>query len=244
MRNAILADIHSNLEALSAVLADIERRGGVDEYWVLGDLVNYGPDPSACLDVLRNLPVTAVSGNHDLAAVGMLPIDFFNPDAAVALEWTSGQLTKDAADFLRALPLTRERDVFTLVHGSPRSPAAEYLLSVPQARQNFTLLPARHAFFGHTHLPAAFKQSPGGDVDRIVLTPGFSLTLSGGRFMINPGSVGQPRDGDPRAACAVYDSSEGIVHFFRVEYDVKKTQSKMAAAGLPPFLISRLTRGL
>ena len=243
MRYAILADIHANLEALTAVLADIDRRGGADGYWVLGDLVNYGPDPGACIKILRSLPLIAVSGNHDLAAAGKMSAAFFNADAAAALDWTTKQLSMDDVEFLRSLPEMVEREGFTLVHGSPRGPATEYLLSITAARQNFGLLATRHALAGHTHLPAAFKLEDSGNVRYLPFTGGISLSLVEGRYIINPGSAGQPRDGDPRASYAIYDSGTSAIQLHRVEYDIKATQDKMLAAGLPSHLIARLEIG-
>ncbi len=244
MRYAILADIHANLEALSAVLVDINRRGGAGEYWVLGDLVNYGPDPSACIDLLRALPLIAVSGNHDLAATGKLSAEFFNADAAAALGWTAEQLTSGDLGFLGSLPETIEREGFTLVHGSPRAPAVEYLMTIAAARQNFGLLATCHALTGHTHMPAAFKLEDSGNVRYLPLSAGIELSLGDGRFIVNPGSVGQPRDGDPRASYGVYDSETSTIKLRRVEYAIGVTQAKMRAAGLPPGLIGRLEKGL
>jgi diadenosine tetraphosphatase ApaH/serine/threonine PP2A family protein phosphatase len=243
MHYAILADIHANLEALTAVLADINRGGGAGEFWVLGDIVNYGPDPGKCIDKLLELPLTAVSGNHDLAAIGKLSAEFFNADAAAALGWTAGQLTAGDIEFLGSLPETVERGGFTLVHGSPRAPAVEYLMTIAAARQNFGLLATRHALTGHTHQPAAFKLEDSGNVRYLPLSGGIELSLSDGRYIINPGSVGQPRDGDPRASYAVYDSEAAVIRLHRVDYDIKATQAKMAAAGLPSNLIARLETG-
>ncbi len=244
MRYAVLADIHSNLEALTAVLADIDRRGGVDEYWVLGDLVNYGPDPHPCIELLRGLPLVAVSGNHDLATVDKLSADYFNADAAAALSWTARQLTAFDIEFLGSLPETVEREDFTLVHGSPRAPAVEYLMSIAAARQNFGLLATRHALVGHTHVPAAFELEDSGNVRYLPLSGGIGLSLGDGRYISNPGSIGQPRDGDNRASYALYDADSAVIRLHRVEYDIDATQAKMQAVGLPPQLITRLGKGL
>jgi diadenosine tetraphosphatase ApaH/serine/threonine PP2A family protein phosphatase len=244
MRYAILADIHANLEALSAVLADIAHQGGADEYWVLGDIVNYGPDPGACIELLRGLPLLAVYGNHDLAAVGKFSAAFFNADAAAALDWTARQINKTDAIFLESLPQTIEQEGFTLVHGSPRAPVTEYLLSIPAASQNFGVLATRHALVGHTHIPAVFKLEDSGRVLYLPFTDGIGLSLGEGRFIVNPGSVGQPRDGDPRASSAVYDNEFRIIRLHRVEYDIKATRVKMMAANLPPRLAARLEKGL
>jgi predicted phosphodiesterase len=244
MRYAILADIHSNFEALTEVLADIERRGGADEFWVLGDIVNYGPDPHSCIELLRGMPLVAVSGNHDLAAVGKMSAAFFNADAAAALDWTARQINKTDAVCLESLPETVERQDFTLAHGSPRAPATEYLLSIPAARQNFGVLATRHALVAHTHLPAVFTLEDSGNVLYLPFTDGIGLSLGEGRFIVNPGSVGQPRDGDPRSSYAVYDADTKVIRLHRVEYDFKATQVKMMAANLPPRLAARLEKGL
>ncbi len=245
MRYAILADVHSNLEALTAVLADIERCGGVDEFLVLGDSIGYGPDPHACISSIRELPGLVIAGNHDLAAVKPGYTGFnFNPDAATAVNWTAGKLEKDDIDFLRVLPLTLAVVDFTIAHGSPRQPESEYVMSIPAAQQNFDLLKTPHALVGHTHLPAVFKQEEGGHMLNIPFKPDSDLTMDQGRFIINPGSVGQPRDGDPRASYAIYDSEAVVIRLRRVEYDIGAIQRKMVTRNLPLRLVSRLEKGL
>jgi predicted phosphodiesterase len=243
MRYALLADIHANLEALTAVLDDIDRNSAADEFWLLGDLVNYGPDPCACLDLLLDLPMVCVAGNHDLAAIGKFPADYFNPEAATALTWTMSQLRKCDADYLKSLPISMQRHGFTLVHGSPEHPADEYLMTVQQAERNFGFLQTPHAAIGHTHVPAVYKREPEGNVRFMPFRPGEPRPLSEGRFIVNPGSVGQPRNGDFRAAYTVYDVGTSTMHLHRVPYNVEATQAKMTAAGLPQSLIDRLEIG-
>jgi len=243
MRYALLADIHANLEALTAVLDDIDRRGGADEYWLLGDLINYGPDPCACLDLLLDLPMVAVGGNHDLAGIGQMSPDCFNPDAAAALRWTTHQLRKSDTDYLHSLPAVMHRHGFTLAHGSPEHPADEYLMTVQQAEHNFNLMITPHAAIGHTHVPALYQLEPGGNVRFIPFRPEQSHIIRDARFIINPGSVGQPRNGDFRAAYALYDADTLTITLHRVPYDVETTQRKMTAAGLPQNLIDRLEIG-
>ena len=240
MRYAILADIHSNLEAFRAVLRDIENRGGVDELWCLGDIVGYGPEPSACLDIIRERPHVCVAGNHDWAAAGRIDTADFNPDAAEACKWTAGRLTSTDKEYLQNLPLTITRGEFTLAHGSPRDPLYEYIFSALSAEDNLRSFGTAHCLIGHTHVPAVFSVSEG--VCRKESLPPV-LRLSG-RSIINPGGVGQPRDGDPRASYAVYDDAERIIYSYRVPYDIAAVQEKMSKAGLPEYLALRLSDGL
>jgi diadenosine tetraphosphatase ApaH/serine/threonine PP2A family protein phosphatase len=240
MRYAILADIHGNLEAFRAVMRDIEDRGGVDELWCLGDMVGYGPEPSACLDLLREYPHACVAGNHDWAAAGRIDTEDFNPDAAAACEWTSKQLTSTDKDYLKNLPLTLVRGDFTLAHGSPRDPLYEYIFSVVSAEDNLLSVGTVHCLIGHTHVPAVFSYCEG-ICRKESLLPVLQLR---GRMIINPGGVGQPRDGDPRASYAVYDDAERVIYSYRVPYDIAAVQEKMRKAGLPEYLSLRLSDGL
>ena len=252
MRIALIADIHSNLEALEAVLRDVESaRGGVDAWWCLGDIVGYGPDPEACLQRVRDLEARCIAGNHDWGAVGKVALTEFNRAAAEACRWNGEHLGAGERAFLADLPLTVEVQGFTLAHGSPRDPIWEYLLSPEQAQDCLALLRTRHGLVGHSHLPLWFSLPDGGEAmptGRQALTYG-SLTeeaplrLASGRFILNPGSVGQPRDGDPRAAYAIYDGDTNSVTGYRVEYDIPKVQAKVVAAGLPATLAQRLSFG-
>ena len=240
MRYAILADIHGNLDAFRAVLRDIEGRGGVDELWCLGDVVGYGPEPSACLSLLRGYPHVCVAGNHDWAAAGKIDTADFNPDAAAACEWTSQQLTPADMEYLRKLPLTETRGDFTLAHGSPRDPLNEYIFSGLSASGNFQRFGTSYCLVGHTHVPAVFQASEG--ICRKESLP--PVLRPGGRMIINPGGVGQPRDGDPRASYVVYDDAERVIHSYRVPYDIAAVQEKMRRCGLPAYLSERLSGGL
>lgn len=240
---AILADIHANLEALSAVLADIERHGGADEYLVLGDNVGYGPDPEACIEKIRQLPARVVAGNHDAAAAHAGTAFSFNPQAAAAVNWTAAHLGEAEIRYLSGLPFTMETAGFTLAHGSPRQPDIEYIFSTLEARQNFKLMKTRHALVGHTHIPAVFKQSDSGAVSSLPFEPGADLFIDSGRFIINPGSVGQPRDGDPRSAYAFYDTETARIQLRRVPYDIAAVQQKMMSYNLPTSLVTRLEIG-
>ncbi len=244
MRCAVVADIHSNLEAFRAVLADLEARGGADEVWCLGDVVGYGPDPRECLRLLRRHPGAAVAGNHDWAAIGRLDTGHFNPEAAAACQWTAEALQESSqdADYLAGLPLTLQRGDFTLVHGSPREPVWEYVLSTQVARANFQLFDSRFCLIGHSHSPLLFELDARGSCLLHQLPA--ELSLAGGtRFIINCGSVGQPRDGDPRASYAVIDTEQETLRHYRVVYDYKVTQDKILDADLPARLASRLSVG-
>jgi len=157
VRYAIIADIHANLAAFTAVLDDIARQGGVEEVWCLGDVVGYGPDPHQCIELLRHYDHVCVAGNHDWAAIGKLSLSEFNPDAAAASRWTAQQLSPEDVAYLESLPLVIEKDDFTLVHGSPREPIWEYLLSISAARQNFTYFQSQFCLVGHSHVPLVFR---------------------------------------------------------------------------------------
>jgi predicted phosphodiesterase len=243
MRAAVIADIHANLTAFRAVLGDIEGRGGVDEYWCLGDIVGYGPQPRECLKLLRSLNHIAVAGNHDRGAIGRLDLADFNPDAAAACRWTGAQLGKRDISYLKKLPLTLQRGEFTLVHGSPREPLLEYIISQSIARENFALFATGYCLAGHSHIPRIFREEDG-DCLPARFVPEIKLVLGSSRLIINPGSVGQPRDGDPRASYAIYDDEPGIMTLYRVPYNIEHTQDIMMAAGLPVRLVTRLSQGV
>jgi len=241
MRYAILADIHGNLDAFESVLQDIDAKGGVDVLWCLGDIVGYGPEPSACLALLREYPHICVAGNHDWAAIGKIDTVDFNPDAAAACKWTAGQLTSADKKYLQNLPRMVARGEFTLVHGSPRDPLNEYIFSALSAAGNFMHFGTAHCLVGHTHVPAVFSDSEGG-CRKVSLPP--VLHLVGGRLILNPGGVGQPRDGDPRASYAIYDEAERVIYGYRIPYAIAAVQEKMRRCGLPAYLSERLSEGL
>ncbi|MBI2861483.1 MAG: metallophosphoesterase family protein [Chloroflexi bacterium] len=245
MRVAILSDIHSNLAAFEAVLRDA---GSVDALWCLGDVVGYGPDPNECLDLLQSLPHYCVAGNHDWGAVGKVNLEDFNEDARRACEWTSRQLTLDHRRYLEALSLRLELGHFTLVHGSPRNPIWEYLVYPSQARENLAHLQTPHGLVGHTHMPAIFSCSTEDDGQpcqafRPVTGLKVDLKETKGRLILNPGSVGQPRDGNAQVAYALLDMEVETIEFRRVPYDVHRTQAKMRRLGLPEPLAARLSVG-
>jgi diadenosine tetraphosphatase ApaH/serine/threonine PP2A family protein phosphatase len=245
-RIAVLSDVHSNLEALEAVLAEAPSLQA-DRYYLCGDLVGYGADPEEVLGRLLELPLLGmVAGNHDLAAVDRFPLGWFNPVAEAALRWTASQLTPAHLETLRALePLERTRDAL-LVHGSVVSPADEYLLpnDVPAAGRSFERDRFRVGFFGHTHVPTVFETEDDGRVAGRWVEGEPRLELGPNRrYLLNPGSVGQPRDGDPRASFLVYDTDACSVEWHRVGYDVAAAQRKILDAGLPSMLAERLSEG-
>jgi len=244
MRYAIIADIHANLAAFTAVLDDIESRGGVEEIWCLGDIVGYGPDPHQCLELLRQYKHVCVAGNHDWAAIGKIDTSDFNPDAAAACRWTAQQLSPEDVEYLGGLPLVIERGDFTLVHGSPREPVWEYLLSVSNAKENFASFQSQFCLVGHSHVPLVFLNDEAGACSFSRFSPDIKLALGKDRLIINPGGVGQPRDSDPRASYALYESDAGVVTLYRVTYDISATQTRMAEYNLPVRLVARLGYGV
>lgn len=240
MRIAVLSDIHANLPALDAVLADA---GSVDGIWHLGDVVGYGPDPDGVVARLREVGAIGVRGNHDAAAVGGSEIDWFNPDAKRAMEWTRGTIGADAVAWLRSQPERLTLESCALVHGSFREPLWEYVTSPTVARENLDVLGGPIGLHGHTHVPVAFVDADG-RIERFAPAHGTTVRLDGRRALVNPGSVGQPRDGDPAASYMVMDTETATFTWRRVAYDIESVQAAMRSAGLPGFLISRLSIGL
>jgi diadenosine tetraphosphatase ApaH/serine/threonine PP2A family protein phosphatase len=239
MRIAVLSDIHSNLVALDAVLA---HAGDVDAVWHLGDIVGYGPDPDAVVERLGARGVVGVRGNHDAAAIGGPEIDWFNPEARAAVEWTRETITPATRAWLSELPEQARIDDLTLVHGSPRDPLREYITDSSIAGENLALLTTTHGLHGHTHVPVAWV-ARGDRIELVRVDDGSGLDLATGLMLLNPGSVGQPRDGDPRAAYLVLDLSLGRVTWHRVAYDIGPVQAAIRAAGLPGRLADRLAFG-
>jgi predicted phosphodiesterase len=242
MRVAVLSDIHSNLSALETVLATL---GSVDAIWHLGDVVGYGPEPQAVIDRLRESGAIGVRGNHDDAAGGGSSIEQFNPDGHRAMEWTRTRIDEATRLYLAGLPERRvpEGSAFTLAHGSPRDPIWEYLDAPDAAQQNLPAFDTPYCLVGHTHVPLVFRETRG-HMQAMLVDPGSRLSLDHRRLILNPGSVGQPRDGDPRSSYLVIDTEAGQVTWHRLGYDVGATQAAMTAAGLPPRLARRLSFGL
>ncbi len=243
MRCAILADIHSNLAAFRAVLEDLQGRGAVDRIWCLGDTVGYGPNPRECIALLREHDHLCVAGNHDWAAVGNIDTSYFNPDAAAASQWTTEHLTGDDIDYLRGLPLTLCEGDFTLVHGSPREPIWEYVISTRSAEDNFGHFQTRYCLIGHSHAPLVFELGRDGMCQSRQFPGVLPLDGDRKRLIINSGSVGQPRDGDPRASYAILDTEVAAIQHYRIVYDIVATQQTMRQAHLPARLINRLSLG-
>ena len=242
MRALIISDVHSNLEALQKVLEDAEQRGGFDAVWCLGDVVGYGPDPGPCIETLAEQELLCVVGNHDYAALGRMGVETFNSYAAQAALWTRTQLEADHVAFLEGLPKVASWGEFSLAHGSLRDPLWEYLVSAPSALENFRRMTTPFCLVGHSHLPFVCFEVEG--MPRFnVLRDGQQTALDSGRIIANPGSVGQPRDGDPRASYLLYDDEERCLAHHRVAYDVSVTQERMRRAGLHPYLIERLSYG-
>jgi len=244
MRYAIIADIHANLAAFKAVLDHIERRGGAEEIWCLGDVVGYGPDPCQCIELLRQYKHVCIAGNHDWAAIGKAAISEFNPDAAIACRWTAQQLSPEDIEYLESLPEVIQKEDFTLVHGSPRQPIWEYLISVSSAKENFAYFQSQFCLIGHSHMPMVFKYDETGTCSFSQFMPNVGLALGKGRLIINPGGVGQPRDGDPQASYAIYDNETGMIRLYRVPYDIGITQIRMVKHNLPIRLVARLSQGV
>lgn len=239
MRIAVLSDIHSNLAALDAVRADLPP---VDEVWALGDIVGYGPHPNEVIAGLQELGARSVMGNHDGAAIGTVDARDFNPDAALAIAWTARALDDNARAYLATLPEVRVDGALTAVHGSPRDPIWEYVVSASIARASFPAFETPICLFGHTHVPIVFTDVDG-DANVVQAVPGVPVLLNGHRAMVNPGSVGQPRDGNPQSSYCLLDTDAGQVDFRRVAYDIERTQRAMRGHDLPPRLVERLSYG-
>jgi predicted phosphodiesterase len=247
LRYLILSDIHANLEALESCL---ERAGDkYDDVICLGDLVGYGPDPNSVIDRMRGLARIIIRGNHDKACTGLLDPAEFNVLARMATDWTRRQLTAENFEFLRGLPMgPLDLDGFQIVHGSPLD-EDEYILSPLEALTNLRAMSAPLVLFGHTHHQGGFLLSAMARFQPISCPPvadaGTTILglADGGVYLVNPGSVGQPRDGDWRAAFAILDLDRKQVEYFRIPYDIGKTQAKMRAAGLPDPLIHRIEIG-
>jgi diadenosine tetraphosphatase ApaH/serine/threonine PP2A family protein phosphatase len=240
VRVAVLSDIHANLVALDAVLAAI---GSVDAIWHLGDVVGYGPDPDGVVDRLGAVGAIGVAGNHDLAALGGPEIEWFNPDARSAMEWTRRRIAERTRRWLADLPKTRTEAGMTLVHGSPRDPVWEYVTSLPVARTNLAALETRIGLHGHTHVPMVWTDQDG-RIDALAPMDGSTWRHETGRALLNPGSVGQPRDGDPKASWLELDTETGRGLWRRVAYDIATVREAIADAGLPRRLGDRLPLGL
>jgi predicted phosphodiesterase len=240
VRIAVVSDVHANLSALEAVLAAIDAEPP-DEIWCLGDVVGYGPRPNECCEIVGARADICLGGNHDLAVRGTIDLAEFSGDAAVAARWTRDVLSEPAAAFLADLEPEGERAEVALYHGSARDPVWEYILSDEAAASTMALSTRPLVLVGHSHI--ALEVSWVDDVLSGGLAPAGRTVETRGRALLNPGSVGQPRDGDPRAAYLRLDLDAKTATFHRVDYDVERTQAEMRAVGLPETLAARLTRG-
>jgi diadenosine tetraphosphatase ApaH/serine/threonine PP2A family protein phosphatase len=242
MRFAVVSDIHSNLHALEAVLADI-RAEAPDEIVCLGDVVGYGPHPNECVDAIREHAALSLCGNHDLAVLGAIDIAEFSGDAGIAARWTRSVLRESQAEWLRGLEPTSERDGAQLFHGSPRDPVWDYVLSADTARTSILATTAPLVLVGHSHVALALAWD-GEEIAGGLAAAGTEIELGDRRWLLNPGSVGQPRDGDPHAAWLLIDETAGRASFRRVAYPIEQTQVAMRTRGLPETLAARLAHGV
>jgi len=243
MRVLLISDIHANLTALKTVL---EHAGAADAVWCLGDIIGYGPQPNECIEAMQTLEAVSIVGNHDLACLGAVDIADFNPDARRASLWTNQVLNESGRSYLTALSAHRQVDAqVTHAHGSPREPVWEYLLDAQTADESLAFFQTPLCFVGHTHVPMVFQSIAGRPCMRALPDDGEVLTLDPhSRYIINPGSVGQPRDGDSRAAYAIFDRQAGTISFHRIGYKIKETQRLMREVDLPEMLITRLSFGV
>jgi diadenosine tetraphosphatase ApaH/serine/threonine PP2A family protein phosphatase len=238
MQFIVLSDVHGNLEALMSVIDEVKANYNGDILF-LGDSAGYGPDPSECIRIIREVSKVILAGNHDWAATGRMDTTYFNPYARTAIEWTQEQLTEGDRAFLDTLPLIYRHEEIYLVHSTPKEPEQwHYLLTKWDAYINFHYFDERICFIGHSHQPVIIEMDPEGEIhisrDRVDLKEGC-------RYIVNAGSVGQPRDGNPDASYVVFDGHR--IEIKRVPYDIVLTQEKMRRAGLPEYLIQRLAVG-
>lgn len=241
MRILVISDIHANLAAFEAVLED--AGGAWDLIWCLGDVIGYGPDPNECAALLRQHEHVGLTGNHDWAVLGKLDVDSFNREARAAILWTREALDQETREYLLSLPAATVEAPYTLAHGSPRQPVWEYILDEATASANFAHFDTAHCLVGHTHMAAIFEE-----VDEFhsrAHGPVYDepLSLKRHRLIINPGSVGQPRDSDPRAAYGLLDTDTRTWQHYRVPYPIEVTQQRMREQNLPQRLIARLEMG-
>ncbi|HEY3434551.1 MAG TPA: metallophosphoesterase family protein [Solirubrobacterales bacterium] len=244
MRAAVISDIHSNRHALEAVLQAVDA-AEVDEIWCLGDMVGYGAEPDACTALIRERSAVCLVGNHDLAVLGALDISTFSEAAAAAVEWTRDNVGEETLEFLASLDPAASRNEVGLFHASPRDPVWEYVLSTDQAEAGFEAQEERVGLIGHSHIALFFVRSPGarGYAQGAQAADGAEIEIAEGDWLLNPGSVGQPRDGDPRAAWLDLDTEAWSARYHRVEYDIEGAAAAITAAGLPSLLAERLEVG-
>jgi diadenosine tetraphosphatase ApaH/serine/threonine PP2A family protein phosphatase len=241
MKVLILSDIHANRTALEAVL---EAAGSYDAVWCLGDIVGYGPDPNDCVAMVRDLPdLVCLRGNHDSAVIGLTEKSKFNPSAQSVLEWTEEQLNPVHRKYLQSLSPQAKIGEVTLAHGSPRDPVWEYIMDVYTATANFEYFDTSYCFVGHSHLPVLYYLKPAKKLANVTFVYPGDTTALPNRSIVNPGSVGQPRDHDPRAAFTIFDTDKNTWTQHRITYDISEVQQRMTRAGIPLEYIQRLNLG-
>jgi len=245
LRAAVLSDIHANRQALEVVLDAVDE-ARVDQIWCLGDLVGYGADPDACTALVRERCDTCLVGNHDLALLGALDISTFSEAAAAAVAWTREQVSEETLEFLATLEPTASQSGVGLAHASPRDPVWEYVLSTDQAEAGLDALEERVGLIGHSHIALFFMRAAGvrrGYAQGAQAGDGDEIEIAEGEWLLNPGSVGQPRDGDPRAAWMELDTERWEARYHRLPYDIEGAAAAIRAAGLPDVLAERLEVG-
>jgi len=245
LRYGIIADIHSNLEALRTVL-DILERENIDKFLCLGDIVGYGANPNECVEKVRNLEAEVVVGNHEWGVLHQEIRSFFNPVAKQAIEWTERELSTENQDYLAHMAVVKETNLFLMFHSTLYEPTQwYYIISPKEAEQNFFLMKREIGFFAHSHQAVIYFKPQDENCKGFALPEGGKMLLEKGyRYLINPGSVGQPRDGNPQASFGIYDTKSRTVQIKRCDYDVNRAREKILKAGLPPFLGERLLYGI
>ena len=241
MRYSFFSDVHANLEALKACIIDF-RSEKIDEVYFLGDAVGYGPEPDECVRLINDISKVKLMGNHDYAALGLMETEYFNQYAAESMGWTKNSITQNTIEILSDFQLSYELDNILLVHASPKEPGLwHYILDVEDAKDSFDFFAQQLCLVGHTHRP--YIVSIDGDGDFRLSKDSEETAVSDRRYLINIGSVGQPRDGDPRSCYLIYDTETMMIKHKRVNYNIKATQKHMAKLGLPEYLIERLAIG-
>jgi predicted phosphodiesterase len=243
MRIAMISDIHANVEALEAAMTHIDSQG-VDEIICLGDVVGYGANPNECFAIVNKRCSQTLLGNHDAAAIGALSTQYFNIHAKIAIEWTAEHLSETTRSLIEKLPLTKIDSDITFVHATPYEPKMwYYITSLEEAAFNFQFFNTTHCFVGHTHIPMIIVLN---EKKEVYVHQGDSIdygALKGSRFLINIGSIGQPRDRNPKSCYGIIDTEKTTFSYQRVEYNISKTQEKMKKIKMPEFLITRLAEG-
>ena len=241
MKTLVMSDIHGNRMALEAVL---DAAGKVDAVWCLGDIIGYGPDPNDCVAIIKDLPnLVCLRGNHDSAVVGLTESIKFNRAAQMVLDWTKEQLNPVHRQYIQSLSPQAVIDDVTIVHGSPRDPIWEYIMDVYTATENFYFFDTKYCFIGHSHLPVLYLLNNDKDLASVTFISPGETTILPERTIVNPGSVGQPRDHDPRAAFTIYDTEEKTWTQHRTPYDISEVQKRMRNIGLPDEYIQRIEMG-